>query len=296
MAIDVRTLLTDRVRENVLLVFGERGAVWIEALPDVVADLARRWELRLTAHGYGGGSHSLAMPVTRPDGSPAVLKVPVQDDENRFEAAALRCYAGDGATLLYDEDPESGALLLERLEPGTSVKGDPLAVEIATGLLRRLRRPVPDGHPFPLVRDLVAGWTERIPGSRLPSPFREEVSELLPALAAPDGPEVLVNRDANLDNVLAARREPWLLIDPKPLIGEAAFDGGWLLVDVLRWGPAPTPSLAREVTARIGAGLGVTPQRVRAWALARIAEDVLWWTSTGGDPTEMLALASALLA
>src|SRR5262245_51036971 len=99
--------------------FGARGRAWMEALPGVVADLERRWELRLGARAYGGGSHSLVLPVTRSDGAPAVLKVPVLDAENRREADALRAYAGDGAALLYAADEASGALLLERLEPGT---------------------------------------------------------------------------------------------------------------------------------------------------------------------------------
>ena len=34
---------------------------------------------------------------------------------------------------------------------------------------------------------------------------------------------MLVNQDLHADNVLAAEREPWLVIDPKPLTGEREF-------------------------------------------------------------------------
>ena len=34
---------------------------------------------------------------------------------------------------------------------------------------------------------------------------------------------MLVHQDLHGDNVLAAQREPWLVIDPKPLAGEREF-------------------------------------------------------------------------
>ena len=34
---------------------------------------------------------------------------------------------------------------------------------------------------------------------------------------------MLVNQDLHADNILSATREPWLVIDPKPLAGEREF-------------------------------------------------------------------------
>src|SRR5437870_1785512 len=96
--------LPDDVRVSVLRFFGDDARAWIEALPGIAAALADRWGLTL-GRPYGGGSHALVLAATRSDGTPALLKVPAQDDENRAEAAALSCYQGDGAVLLYDSDP-----------------------------------------------------------------------------------------------------------------------------------------------------------------------------------------------
>jgi streptomycin 6-kinase len=241
------------------------------------------------------------LAATRADGSPALLKVPVRDEENRHEAAALRAYAGDGAALLYAADPATGALLMERLEPGTPLMDDPdrdLAIDVACGLLRRLRRPVPAGHPFHPVPALVRRWANTLPagqarhGDPVPAPVMDRVTAALQSLLAPEGPELLVNRDAHLLNVLAAEREPWLLIDPKPLVGEPAFDGGWLLIDVLLAGV--TREHARRLAARIGDGLGVDGDRVRAWALVRAAENTFGELDDGCDPSVSLALVDAL--
>jgi streptomycin 6-kinase len=294
--------LPEEVRAGVIRYFGDDGRKWIEALPAAVAALADRWGLTL-GRSYGGGSHALVLAVTRADGTPALLKVPVRDDENAAEAAALACYRGDGAALLYDSDPATGALLLERLEPGTPLRDHPdheEAIDIACALLRRLRRPVPSGHPFPLVRELLRRWGEELKAieTRHPEalgwPERDEFASSLPALAIPEGAEVLVNRDANMGNVFAAQREPWLLIDPKPMVGETSFDGGWLLVDLLR--PAPGRATARRLAVRMGARLGAPADRVRAWAFVRAVESAYWELGSGGDPTVYRAIAAALSA
>jgi streptomycin 6-kinase len=47
-----------------------------------------------------------------------------------------------------------------------------------------------------------------------------------------------VNQDLHGGNVLRAEREPWLVVDPKPLVGEREIDGVGLLrnaKDRRRW-------------------------------------------------------------
>ena len=193
-----------------------------------------------------------------------MLKLPFVDNENRTEADALRLYDGDGAVRLLDDDPTSGALLLERLVPGTpllNLSDRNRALDIACSILCRLRRPAPEGHRFPLLRDLAASWARHLPakqnqlGHPLPRQMVEEAALLAHDLAAWNGDDVVVNRDPHLANFLSARREPWLLIDPKPVVGEAAFDGSYLLVANLEEGA--TRAVASSAAERIAAGLGV---------------------------------------
>ncbi|HYY76004.1 MAG TPA: aminoglycoside phosphotransferase family protein [Gaiellaceae bacterium] len=58
-------------------------------------------------------------------------------------------------------------------------------------------------------------------------PFERELLDAtldaLRALPGTQGEQVMVNQDLHADNVLAAEREPWLAIDPKPLVGEREF-------------------------------------------------------------------------
>ena len=103
---------------------------------------------------------------------------------------------------------------------------------------------------------------------------------------------MLANRDFHLGNVLAARREPWLLIDPKPLVGEAAFDTGHFLRSLL---PPHLnhPSMARTVD-RLATGLKLEPKRIRAWAFVRSVEDALLGLTVGQDVQWDLSCARIL--
>jgi streptomycin 6-kinase len=344
--------------------FGPRGRRWLDDLPALVDATCRRFGVRITGPVLLGGTHSYVVPVRRGERE-LVLKVPVLDDENVGECAALRCYGGVDAVRLYDADLDSGALLLERADPGTALLTEyergALAldevVEVVTGLLRRLRRVpagdlshpappggVPDGPPatpFPLVRDLARRWARELPAAyrqltgpptgedptttpptpgdpasstsdgdraaptvaggravarsmELPKALFDEATELCVGLADPDGPDVLVNRDAHTGNVLSGRGgSAWLLIDPKPVVGDAAFDAGHLLWDLLRY--EPTPARAARLVDRIAGGLAVDPARVRGWALIRVVEN-LTWAVPAGEGGPYLAGAGALAA
>jgi streptomycin 6-kinase len=266
---------------------GEAGRAWLDALPGIVADLQRRWGLRL-GPPFEGGCVGYVAPAERRDGTQAVLKVSFVDDETRHEADALALWDGDGAVRLLDADPARGAMLLERLVPGRSLSDHPdrdEAVSLACGLLRRLWRPVPEEHPFMLVQDLAMGLAQALPADfdRFGRPFEvalvEEAAALCVDLAASTEPRVLVNRDFHLGNVLSAQREPWLAIDPKPLAGERVFDTGHLLRSTL---PEELDRAAvGRLVRRLADELQLDPERVRAWALVRSVDDALWPLAIG---------------
>jgi len=164
--------------------------------------------------------------VIREDGSPAVLKVQWPHRESEHEAEALRRWDGDGAVRLLDHDPALHALLLEQCVPGTRLGESPApqAEDAIISLVRRLS--VPAGAPFGTLEDEAAHWADGLPQAweRAGRPYEQELVDhavgLLRELGPSQGPPVLLHQDLHGDNVLAAEREPWLAIDPKPLAGE----------------------------------------------------------------------------
>jgi streptomycin 6-kinase len=267
---------------------GDAGRAWLTALPQIIDHVCNLWGLTI-GPAFDGGCVGFVAPAERRDGARVVLKVSPVDEETRTEADALLLWDGNGAVRLLDTEPPLGALLLERLEPGTSLEDHPdrhEAIAIACGLLRRLWRPAPSTHPFPLVPDLAHRWAREIPerfhglGRPFEAPLAEEAAGLCAELATRTQGLVLANRDYHLGNVLAARREPWLLIDPKPLVGEPAFDTGHLLRSLLPR-EFDRPFIGRLVE-RLARELGLDAEAIRRWAFVRSVEDALWGLAAGG--------------
>ncbi|NUS44564.1 MAG: kinase [Mycobacteriaceae bacterium] len=304
------------VSANIEEVFGTRGRRWLDDLPEVVRERCAAWDSVVTGAGFGGGTHSYVAPVRRADGSGAVLKVPVVDTENVGEPTGLFCYRGEGAVELYEFDPATGAMMLEWARPGVelvtqpgfpSLEGEPAnigKVEIACALYRRLRRApadLPATFPaLPSVAGIVAEWARTFPTPEpevervIPGVLLDRATQWCERLARPDGPLLVVNRDTHLGNIVAAEREPWLLIDPKAYLGEAAFDAGFL--GMIQVQSQPTPEHAETVIRRTAAGLAVDPQRARGWAFMRAMEEIVW-AIEDEEPEDLplhLAVATAL--
>jgi streptomycin 6-kinase len=269
--------------------------------PALIAALSGRWQLRI-GEPFTGGSVAYVAPVERADGSAAVLKISPIDDETRHEADALALWDGDGVVRLLERDDTLGAMLLERLHPGDPLSALPESesIPVACGLLRRLRRPLPAGHPFTAVTTLVAGWSLTMPLAyeRAGRPFAihllNRAVRLCEEFAEARIPAVLVNRDFHLSNVLSAEREPWLMIDPKPLAGEPAFDTGYLLESFLD--PHPDRQRAAGLIRSLSACLDLDPGRIADWAFVRAVENALWAVEARPDSIGVyVATAEVLL-
>jgi len=214
----------------------------------------------------------VASELVAPAGKDAVLKVQRPHCESEHEAAALELWDGDGAVRLLRHDPEAHALLIERCVPGTplSAVGQDSALDVLIELLPRLWKPA--GEPFRSLADEAAWWAEYLPGQDWSSApeLLEAALEALRELPGTQGEQVLLHQDLHADNVLAAAREPWLAIDPKPLAGEREL-GIAPIVRSRELGQSRRDVLHRF--DRLTAELGLDRERARGWT---IAQTVAW--------------------
>ena len=159
-----------------------------------------------------------------------MVKVQAPDDrEGEHEAAALRVWDGDGAVRLLDHDADRRILLLERCSPGTPLTAlEPdAALDVLIDLLPRLWKSARSS--FRPLAEEAADWIGHLPveweeaGRPFERALLDAAIETLRDLATTQGDQVLVHQDLHAGNVLAAEREPWLVIDPKPLLGEREF-------------------------------------------------------------------------
>ena len=247
---------------------------WLAALPDTVRRLQARWGIALESpfdHAYV--SCSWVAPATLTDGTPAVLKIGMPHMESEQETEGLRFWDGDATVRLLESDNTANATLLERCEPGTPLLSLPEAEQdvIIAAMLRRLWRKPPPGKFRPLSA-LVAYWSEQTRQDRGHWPDAALVSEGLrtfAALAAETSDGVLLATDLHAGNVLRAQREPWLMIDPKPFVGDAAYDLTQHLLNCKERLQADAPGLIR----RMANLAGVDAERVRMWLFARAAAE-----------------------
>ena len=264
-------LLPEKLKK---LALNDTGAPWLAMLPRLVADVAERWDLRL-GEPFPGANVSYVVPAIRGD-ERMVLKIQWPHEECVHEADALRIWDGDGAVRLLAHDADRHALLLERCSPGTclaqSEGADPLAVLI--DLLPRLWKPV--GPPFRPLSAEAADWASRLhagweaAGRRCERRLVDAAGAFLADLSSSQGGQVLVHQDLHGENILAAEREPWLVIDPKPLAGEREF----ALAPIIRsfeLGHSRAAVIRR--LDRLSAELGLDRDRARRWA---VAQTVAW--------------------
>jgi streptomycin 6-kinase len=269
-------------------------------LPDTLADCASRWSLH-PGPPFPNLTYNYVAPAVRTDGTAVVLKVGVPNKELTSEISALRVFAGRGAARLVEADPEAGALLLERVVPGTSlltVADDEEATRIAARVMRALWRPVPAGHSFPLVADWAAGFIRlraRFDGGSGPLPpgLVRAAEERFAQLLATTAEQMVLHGDLHHDNILAGAGGEWRAIDPKGVVGEPGYEVGALLHNPA--GLHTWPDLDRVLVRRLevlAEELGSAPERLRAWAFAQAVLSA-WWSvedhGAGWEPAIALA-------
>ena len=254
----------------------EGGAAWLRDLPGLVDTCVERWSLTEVGTPYEGGMAGYVVPAIGADGAAVVLKVQWPHRECEHEGEALRRWAGNGAVRLLDEDREAHALLLERAEPGDRLTASPpdLATGVIISLVRRLSVPVTG--PFTSLDDESTHWGDTLPREweRAGRPFEADLVDtalgLLRELGPTQGPSVLLHQDLHADNVLAAEREPWLAIDPKPLAGEREFAVAPLVRDSCL---GHTRQAVRRRLDRACDELELDRERARGWT---IAQTIAW--------------------
>jgi len=171
-------------------------------------------------------------------------------------------------------------VLVERCLPGTQlwrVVDEERANRFAAEVLRKLWRPPPERHPFRALAGEARRWAAELPArwERHGRPFDRALLDravgwIGELIATPDGrAPVVLHQDLHGGNVLRAERDPWLAIDPKPLVGERAFDAASLLRDrrpELATEPHPVDRMKRRLD-QLGEALELDRERMRRWAV-----------------------------
>ena len=278
--LDGRSLhIHKRLAENQARYHGDAGREWLERLPALALEIARRWQLTLEPP-FTNGFVDYVTPVRRADGSPAVLKLCFVDVEFLSGAAALHAYEGRAAVRLLEADLDKGALLLERLEPGEplSTLADATAeMHTAAEIMRGLwQAPATDAALLRMDSWVAqANLPSSLPLHKRSQPWIEKALRHASELLEEPHAEVLLHGDLHFDNILSSQRG-WLAIDPKGIVGDPAWELAPLLINNLQAAGADWPALVRDRIDQLIDELSLNRERAYALACVRCLQSRFW--------------------
>lgn len=283
--------------------YAARGADWaafLDRLPGLVRDLLEEWQLTEdgpATHGFC----ALVLPVRTAGGRPAVLKVSWPHWEAAHEHIALQRWHGTGAVELLRADPHRYALLLERLHSeDLRDLWDVEACAVVGGLYERLHVPAPP--QLVTLSSCVARWSSELTGLPRDAPLPRRLVEQAVALGrsfagdeATDGR--LLHTDLHYANVLAADREPWLVIDPKPLSGDPHYEVAPMLWN--RWDELVSASRSVRDGIRLRFHTlvdvsGLDEDRARDWVVFRMVVNAMWSPDDADWVTRCVTVAKSV--
>jgi len=256
---------------------------WLVKLPPIIGQASKQWSLTVGEPYQPGGHTAWVAPACDGLGRPLALKVAWWHPEASREAAGLGAWNGNGAVHLHAvmDLADTAVLLLERCEPGTPLSDITEAEQdgVVAGLLHRLWMEPPPGHGFRPLAQMCQQWADQFEQeaaaghvSMDPGLARTGIT-LFRELPATADREVLLCTDLHAGNVLAAQREPWLAIDPKPYVGDPHYDVLQHMLNCAERLTADPVGFAR----RMAGLLGLDHQRLLLWLFARCVQESPGW-------------------
>lgn len=296
---DLSSAVSAATRARLRARFGATVDVWWESLPGKLETLVSRWGLVL-GDPVGRGNTSLVVRCRFSQGGAAILKLTPDTGMTRGEARALDSWSSSRRVPeLWAHDDDLGALLLEFIpndaplaESGSGV--DTREVAELMNALHQTGSAVVGGGVVPLserVDFMFALWAARWGASITTTD--EEIAidqvergyDLAKRLAREQAAPVLLHGDLHPSNVLdGGARRGLVAIDPRPCVGDAAFDA----VDWVFW-PEDGPEHWRPRCERLARDLGLDGERIWDWCRTFAAMLAMTQAPHGGDPARVEA-------
>jgi len=288
--------------QNALDLHGKAGEQWLNDLPRIVQKISKHWSLKVGKF-FPNLSYNFVVTCVCENSEKAVLKIGFPEENSLVfsEERALKFFDGEGAIRVLRTDEKFYALLLEKATPGEDLRkicwrDDAEANQIAIDIMRRLWRKPPESHDFPMLENWIKGF-EKAENTRFPAQAIKKAQSFFDELLALSKNKFVLHGDLHHENILSARRKPYLAIDPKGIVGDIGYEisvflnnpRGWVLKQ-----PEAQKILRRRVE-QFAEAFEIEPLILRKWAFAEAVLSV-WWTfeDNGTDWEKCLAYAEFL--
>ncbi|CAB1215581.1 MULTISPECIES: aminoglycoside phosphotransferase family protein [Serratia] len=239
----------------------------------------QRWQLQPDGQAFETHS-SLLMPV-RYRGAAAMLKI-AREQEEKFGGLLMCWWQGEGAArvLAWHED----GILLERAQGSRSLPqmvrdgDDRQATEILCQVVARLH--APRAEPLPELIPLHQWFNSLWPAAQAHGGMLRLSARVAAELLTSPREQTVLHGDIHHDNVLDFGERGWLVIDPKRLYGERAFDYANIFCNP-NYGIATDPDIFQRRVVQICQLAGLERQRLLQWILAWAGLSAAWFMEDG---------------
>jgi streptomycin 6-kinase len=268
-----------------------------------LGDHASRWGVHVDELRETSGS---LVAFGRRGDEQVVLKLVKREGDEWRAGDVVRAFEGRGVVRVHAHD--AGAMLMERLSPGSSLvdltrRGeDEQATAIVASVVQRM---TPSAAPprCPTVEHWAAGFDRYLASDDhiVDRALVERARETYLALARSQRSVRLLHGDLQHSNVLFDRARGWIVVDPKGVVGEVAYELGAFLRNPVECPETfSDPAVIERRVAQLVSAMHVERGRLVGWAFAQSILSIIWSWEDGesveaSDPRLELAEALARL-
>lgn len=264
---------------NIQALYGDQGVVWLNTLPKKIEQLCDKWNLQFLKALPDLTYHFIGLVAILQTNEVAVLKIAPTNEQIETEANWLFSMNRTAANI-YSYDSEHHAILMERLQPGHTLKAlvksghDDNATKIICELIRNIQKYQLTIYQFKPLSTLYTnfskldGYFDKKMLSKAKSLFNDLTSE---------SPSVILHGDLHHDNILLSYHT-WKVIDPHGYSGDPAYEVGAMIYNPLDCFPN-THSVQQIISRRLKILSDELPfdmQRIKAWAFCKTILSIAW--------------------
>jgi streptomycin 6-kinase len=291
-----------KLQQNIINCYGEEGKKWLATLPDLIEKLAIKWGLSGLSPVANCSYHYVMTGDRLPDHFPIILKLGIDKEALKREYEVLKFYQGRGCCKVLDADFKNKAMLLERFIPGVSLKNffpraDRQAVMYAANVIKHLHSmQLEYAYSFSTVHDWLQSLYKE--NELIPKEMLHKARELSDQLVKTKLNLVLLHGDLHHDNILSNGKDGYRAIDPKGVIGEAAYEVGAFIrnpMPELLAQPNPV-QIIRQRLDLFSDFLNLNKRRLQDWSYVQAVLAACWAIEDGGDEKPFLQVAAIIEA
>ncbi|MEK6301347.1 MAG: aminoglycoside phosphotransferase family protein [Acidobacteriota bacterium] len=217
-----------------------------------------------------------------------VLKVIRQPGDEWRCGEVLDAFGGKGIVRIYQHT--EGAVLLERLDPGTQLVDmvldgrDEVATDIVAEVTQRMSHPRESSSTFATVEDWGKGFERYLANgdNQIPINLVERGQRIYWELCSTQKGTRLLHGDLQHYNILFDSARGWLAIDPKGVVGEIEYEMGASLRNPFERHElfASRRTIEKRIR-RYEEKLKIDGGRVAAWCFAQSVLSAIWLVEDG---------------